>query len=238
MFVQKSKKRVESGGGGRGIRVFYEYICDNCDEFFFNKKQPRKGKMSFCCIECSKAYFIKKAKEGLCEYCGSPFVREKRKNHYSARRTCSEKCRNSLRHQNTTYDRKVMREHAIRNNAVKNLHTPEVRKIAGPRIAKSKHNVPAAGKSKLGHRTKYITYLMDSNKNTHKTRNIRHFVRTNENLFQQQDLVRRRLQPNRKGLISGLEGNLTCSAMKGLGEVARGHKKSWKGWVLVKRDEK
>jgi hypothetical protein len=175
----------------------------------------------------------------MCVECGTVFRILIKGKVYSERKTCSDECAEIQRRDHIDYasperSRKLSKAHK-RLGSIANLHTPEVRAKAGPAIGDAKAWVYRTGKSALGvPRSSRVIYLMSPHGEVFRTQVIRQFVRDHEELFSAADLARRKANKKNRTTI---EGNMTCKAMNGLGEVAREVKRSWKGWTKVKETE-
>ena len=214
---------------GTRSRIVYIVKCPQCTKQF----EARRKRAVFCSKDCYQKHYKAKPRFFDCVVCGKTFEQKNRNGYYSHRQTCSTKCHHRLSVSNNVFDekrRKHMSNICKDNNAVAVLHTPEVRKKAAPKISRAKTGVHNVKNAALGCSKGGKTKTLVSPKGIHYTTDcIRHFVRTNEQLFNEDDIVR---YPNCYRSNVQIEGNLTCRAMKGLGEVARQTKGSWKGWTL------
>ncbi len=226
--VERAKRR--SGCGNRGASVDYIYECLQCGSVFASKSKKAK----FCGLVCSRDYYTSKPRKRVCVECGREFsVMITDGGNYSDRKTCSDKCAEMQRRCHIDYGSKErsikLSDAAKRNNSVAALHTPESRKKAGPAIGDAKAWVDRTGASARGvSRSKCVVCLVSPSGDLYETDCIRQFVRDHAELFDIADLARRK---SCQKLRTTIEGNMTCRAMCGLAEVARGAKRSWKGWV-------
>ena len=74
-------------------------------------------------------------------------------------------------------------------------------------------------------------YLIDPNNNKLEIKNLKHFIRNNEHLFDKEDV---QWKPLEKARPSPATGCLTCKAYKNLSNVSRGIVSSWKNWTRYK----
>jgi hypothetical protein len=220
----------ETGGGNRGATVDYVFECLQCGAQFRSKKKTAK----FCGLKCSRDHYKSAPRRRICDECGRPFsVSISQGGTYSYRKTCSESCAQSLRRKHIDYESpersKKLSDSCKALNSVAVLHTAKVREKAGPRIGDAKAWVHRTGRSALGiSKTNCVLLLTSPQGAMFTTDCIRQFVRDNEHLFAETDLARRKSHHSKRTTI---EGNMTCRAMCGLQEVARGARGSWKGWT-------
>ena len=229
-LLRVKRKKGSSGCGNRGATVDYIYECLQCGSEFASKSKKAK----FCGLVCSRDYHTSKPRKRVCVECGREFsVMITDGKNYSNRKTCSDKCAKMQRRRHIDYGSKErsikLSDAARRNNSVAALHTPESREKAGSAIGDAKAWVDRTGSSARGvSRLKRVVCLKSPSGELYETDCIRQFVRDHTTLFDKADLERRK---SCQKLRTTIEGNMTCRAMCGLAEVARGAKRSWKGWI-------
>lgn len=222
----------KAGQGMRGATITYVYACLQCHGEFKSKRKDS----AFCSRLCSHLYYASQPRRRACSVCGSTFYVYLKHRYISSRKTCSPAYSEIQRVRSHDYanpERNAKLSAAcIKNNAVAVLHTPAVRKRAGPGISRVKTGVVRTGNSALGtSRRQQWVVLISPWGDTYATMCIRQFVRDHPELFNEEDLRRRKSATR---YVTELEGNMTCRAMTGLSEMARGAKNAWKGWTAHK----